>query len=367
MNFSRRQVGAGLLTGSLGLALPSYAFAAETPATLWEKLPTEPYKGKQDDIFFVDPDTGWYGNSAGKLFNTTDGGRNWTKIFEQPGTFIRALGFIDAKTGFLGNVGTDYYPGVTDPHPLYSTDDGGVSWAKVATPGIEMVKGICGIDILHRKAIFQGEMIDRPVIHAAGRVGGTAAVMRSVDGGASWSVQDLSAQAGMILDVKFLTPMTGFLCTTTNADLEQGKAQILRTLDGGKTWAAVYQSSLGLTNSWKMNWPSARVGYASIQNYAPEPAGVRRVIIKTTDGGRNWREMFVVDDIKAQEFGIGFADEKHGWVGCASSGYETCDGGKSWKPVAMGRAVNKIRVVGGPGKRRAFAIGVDVHRLDLDG
>lgn len=365
MDFSRRELGEGLALGGLCLAIAGAAAAEPSPRT-WEKLPTEAYKGKQDDIVFVDPDTGWYGNGAGKLFHTTDGGRSWTKIFEQTGTFIRALGFVDEKLGFLGNVGTDYYPGVTDPHPLYRTEDGGLTWSKVQAPGIEKVKGICGIDILHRKTIYQGEARDTPIIHAAGRVGGTASLMRSTDGGVTWSVQDLSAQAGMILDVKFLTPNTGFLCTATNTDLEQGQAQILRTLDGGKTWIAVYRSSAKLTDSWKMCWPSARVGYASIQNYAEGPAAVRRGIIKTIDGGRSWREMFVTDDVKAQQFGIGFADERHGWLGCATTGYETVDGGKNWKPVAMGRAVNKIRIVGAPGKRRVFAIGVELHRLDLD-
>ena len=34
----------------------------------WTKLPTEPYPGKQDDIFFVNERTGWYGNGAGKVF-----------------------------------------------------------------------------------------------------------------------------------------------------------------------------------------------------------------------------------------------------------------------------------------------------------
>ena len=44
--------------------------AAATPVT-WTKLPTEPYKGKQDDLYFVNATTGWYGNGAGKLYRTT--------------------------------------------------------------------------------------------------------------------------------------------------------------------------------------------------------------------------------------------------------------------------------------------------------
>jgi hypothetical protein len=41
----------------------------------WSKLPTEPYRGKQDDIFFLTPELGWYVNGSGKIYKTTDGAR----------------------------------------------------------------------------------------------------------------------------------------------------------------------------------------------------------------------------------------------------------------------------------------------------
>ena len=48
-----------------------------------------------------------------------------------------------------------------------------------------------------------------------------------------------------------------------------------------------------------------------------------------------------------------------------NSGFETRDGGVSWTPVRFGRAVNKIRVVQNGAIKRVFAIGVDLHRLDV--
>lgn len=119
-----------------------------------------------------------------------------------------------------------------------------------------------------------------------------------------------------------------------------------------------------MENCWKMSFPTARVGYATVQSY--DEANAERVFLKTTDGGRSWREHPLTSDAAAREFGIGFADERRGWIGTAKSGFETRDGGKSWTPVSFGRAVNKIRVVPrADGGQRAFAIGVDVHRLDL--
>ncbi len=360
MSFAITRRKFGILTAGV-LAFPA---GAGEPG--WVKLPTEPFRGKQDDISFIDPDHGWYGNGSGKLFRTSDGGASWTKIAEKPGTFIRALGFIDAKTGFIGNVGTDYYPGVTDKTPLYRTDDGGMTWTAVTAPGIENVAGICGIDVLPVRRVFQGEAQTSHIIHAAGRVGGPAMIVQSRDSGTTWTVIDLSAKAGMILDIKFLDAQTGFVCAATNGDLAVGEATILRTTDGGKSWAAVYISGRKFENCWKMSWPSKRVGYASVQSYDENPANTRRVIAKTIDGGRTWRELPLVTAPNIQQFGIGFADEKRGWVGCKAGGYETRDGGKSWAPVAFGRAVNKLRVIAKPaGGKVVYAIGSEVHRLDL--
>ena len=347
---NRRQFGLGLAAG-FGAA----PLLAQTPrpAPGWRQLPTEPYQGKQDDIHFVTPDLGWYGNGAGKLYRTANGGEGWEKIWDRPGTFIRALGFIDARHGFLGNVGTEAYPNVTDPHPLYRTADGGRTWTQVQAEGIGAVRGICGIDVLAGGRI----------IHAGGRVGGPGGLLRSRDGGQSWSVVDLGGAAGMILDVKFLSPTTGFLCAATSGDVSQANALILRTRDGGRSWATVYRSARRFENVWKMHFPSRRVGYATVQNY--EQGATRRVIVKTGDGGATWRELPLVDDARVREFGIGFADERIGWVGTTTSGFETRDGGLSWASVEMGRAVNKVRIVRQGRTVRAFAIGTGVWRRDL--
>jgi hypothetical protein len=46
-----------------------------------------------------------------------------------------------------------------------------------------------------------------------------------------------------------------------------------------------------------------------------------------------------------------------------NSGYETKDGGKSWAPVNLGMACNKIRIYkDASGKTYGYAIGVDVMK-----
>jgi photosystem II stability/assembly factor-like uncharacterized protein len=344
---------------------PIGAKVAARPSTGhdWETLPTDPYPGKRDDVVFADAAHGWYGTGKGDLYATSDGGASWAKVASRPGTFIRALGFVDARTGFIGNVGTGYYPGVTDTTPLYRTDDGGKSWTAVNL-GDATIAGICSIDILHTRRIFQGKLEPATVITAAGRVGGPAALARSVNGGTTWKVTDMSRWTGMILDVHFVDERTGFVAGSSSSDVNTANAQILMTNDGGATWSEVYRSTRQTELIWKMSWPTAEVGYGTVMSYDQENA--HKLVIKTVDGGRHWQELPLVENGKAVELGIGFVDARHGWVGTTVGGFETRDGGQNFAPAPIAPAANKFRVVPqAAGNPFVYAIGTKVQRLKI--
>jgi photosystem II stability/assembly factor-like uncharacterized protein len=288
----------------------------------------------------------------------------WVEKLSKPGTYFRTIGFVDAQTGFAGNIGTDYFPGVTDTTPLYQTRDGGETWSAVTTIAGDPVKGLCAIDVLRVPFINAGHLDTRLVIHAAGRVGGPAVLLTSPDGGATWKSKDMKAQAGMILDVKFLDAHTGFLCAATDAEVERSHALILKTTDGGETWTKKYESSRPFEDVWKCAFPSASVGYATVQSYDERKEVTKRYVAKTVDGGETWMELLLVDDARVQEFGIGFLDESTGWVGAMPGGFQTIDGGKTWSSVELGKATNKVRLLKTPqGGAVGYAIGVDVYKL----
>ena len=337
-----------------------------TPDTKWQKLDTVAYRGKQDDIVFLNPSLGWYVNGAGKIYKTTDGGKTWVEKLSKPGTFFRTIGFVDEKLGFAGNIGTDYFPGVTDTTPLYQTRDGGDTWTVVGGIDGPVVKGLCAIDVLHTQFINSGVMDKRTVIHAGGRVGGPAFLMRSMDGGATWKSLDLSAHTKMILDVKFFNESEGFIMGASDTDTTKSNAVILATKDGGATWKRVYQSTRPFELTWKASFPTRKTGYVTIQSYNPDKTASQRFVAKTTDGGDTWSEIPLINDHAVRQFGIGFADERTGWVGTSNGGYQTTDGGATWTFVDMGRAVNKVRIVPDAGSKMGFvgyAIGVDVRKF----
>ncbi|PQJ78238.1 WD40/YVTN/BNR-like repeat-containing protein [Polaribacter porphyrae] len=334
-----------------------------TPNLKWQILETEPYRGKQDDITFVDKNTGWYVNGFGKIFNTKDGGVTWQKQLEQKGTFFRTIAFIDKNVGFAGTVGTDYFPNVTDSIPLYGTKDGGKTWSPVKYNG-PYVKGLCGMDIVEEEYINHGVLDKKYHIFAVGRVGTPANMMVSHDSGKTWKSKSMMKDCKMLFDIKMFNKNEGIVCAGTNANTAESNALILKTYDGGNTWKKVYQSNRPYEGTWKASFPTNKVGYVTIQSYNRDPKVTQQRIAKTIDGGETWTEINLVKDNSARQFGIGFIDENHGYVGTYQIGYKTLDGGKNWERYDLGQACNKIKIYKDEkGEPYGYAIGVNVFKL----
>lgn len=353
----RRAVAAACLLAWLAI-VPGSASAAER----WTRVPTDPYtlNNKQDALAFPTAATGFYGNGTGRVYRSEDRGRHWRAVWHHPGTYVRALDFADADTGWLGNVGPGYFPDVTDPVPLYVTHDGGVSWTPVRAVDGPRIVGICALDVLKGP---DGRVI---AVRAGGRVGGPAGLLESLDGGQTFHARDMSAVTGMILDIHFLDATTGFMAGASAAGEGAAHARILKTTDGGRTWRAVFDSARAGDNNWKLAFPSARVGYATIISYGAPQGEAEGYVAKTVDGGEHWTPLAVTRDHGWIPYGINFVTETHGWVGGSTGGYETIDGGVSWHKVAMGLSTNRIRFVAGEGGGiTAFAIGEELRRLDL--
>lgn len=339
--------------------------ALPASGTTWTKLATEPYPGKQDDIYFVSPTTGWYANGAGKIFKTTDSGATWVTQLNQRGTYWRCLAFVNEQLGFAGNIGPGYFPNVTDPVPLYRTRDGGSTWQPVTTIAGDPIVGLCALEVVRTPFVNAGNLGEKVRLVGVGRVGGPAAMIVSDDLGETWSRVKLPDDAKMAFDVHFFDDKHGVVASASSENVQESNALVIATDDGGSTWRPVYRSARPWEITWKISFPSRQVGYVTVQSYNPDPAQATRVLAKTTDGGNTWNEITLVDDAKVREFGVAFLDEQHGFVGAMPGGFETTDGGQSWSRVEFGNAVNKIRVLEADGKRYLHAIGVNVHRLEV--
>jgi photosystem II stability/assembly factor-like uncharacterized protein len=173
---------------------------------------------------------------------------------------------------------------------------------------------------------------------------------------------EMNTNCSFILDVKFFNANEGIICAASNDDLEKTNALILMTKDGGKTWQNKYQSKRNYELTWKCAFPSRNTGYVTIQSYNPDSLINSRYIAKTTDGGETWNEILLNNDFSCREFGVGFVNDNYGWVGGMSNSYETIDGGKNWRPIKLGKAVNKFRIIKNKNKYTAYSIGTEVYK-----
>jgi photosystem II stability/assembly factor-like uncharacterized protein len=327
-------------------------YLGQSQTYTWSNISAAPTNGgKQDGVFFLNKDTGWIVNGSGRIYRTLNAGATWLQQKNAPGTYFRCVEFIDAQIGFAGNVGTGYFPGVTDANPLYKTIDGGNSWVSVTSSITGTVPtGICAI-----------QAVNANVVYAAGRVGSPPIIMKSTDGGNNWVGTDLSAQCQMILDIHFQSPDTGYVFAGSDANIAAANASILRTTDGGSTWTNVYTSNRFYEIIWKASFPSKQVAYATIQSY--DASTTQRYVVKTTDGGLTWNELPLVNT-GIREFGVGFINDSVGWVGGELTGYQTLNGGTTWTNKNLGQYANKFSIVKNPNATNTcYAVGLNAFKL----
>lgn len=355
-----------LLPATIALLLLTFLPAQSTigqhqPGT-WEVLTNAPDAVapprplRHDDIFFINAETGWLVNTAGRIYKTTDSGQSWGLQADDPQLTFRSVTFINESTGFAGLVSSE-------PDVLFETRDGGATWTNISTRvNASFVKGLCGM-----------QAVSESVIVGVGAFWGSPAFIRSDDGGATWTSTDMSQHAGTLVDVHFFDDMTG-LAIGGSAQLLESEAIILLTEDGGSTWQNVHTTSrasaIGGEWGWKISFPERLTGYVSVE-YLDNPDAHEAKILKTDDGGDSWSSFSVTgstDNFGLQ--GIGFVDSVNGWVGGRGTSSVTTDGGLTWSQLEpydpfdqdgqLDPRLNRIFVLS---DTVAYAVGRFVHRF----
>ncbi len=307
-----------------------------------------PNNVRHDDIYFTDPTNGWASQDTW-IYRTTNGGVTWTTNLTNSGAHFRSIGFATAQIGFAGNLGVGSYDAaVTDTNVLYATHDGGVTWANVDGFAEAGMKGLCSIFVLDSQHIYGG-----------GRVRGPAYVIKSGDGGNTWTIVNLTAMGVMngIMDIHFMDQLNGWVVgmDTNSYSSPPYYGRIARTTDGGNTWTTVLTTTVASSYFWKMAWPSTNIGYVSLQQNGSFDSVI---FYKTTDGGNTWVSNGIpltsVGLTTSQFYlqGIGFVSTNEGWIGGASglSSYtnsflHTTDGGVTWTSAGFNDTflINRIR------------------------
>jgi photosystem II stability/assembly factor-like uncharacterized protein len=205
-------------------------------------------------VAFRDSLVGIAVGAAGTVLRTADGGANWSRVEVHSKRNLRMLAFADSATAVLvGAFGRD---------------------------------------------------IDRP------------AMFRTVDAGRTWTPLR-SGSHGIIMGIAFRDRSLGFAVGAAGA--------ILRSRDGGATWTRVEQ---GITNTILR-------GVAILDEKTIIVVGDDGVVLRSTDGGSRWSKVESGVDIPL--VALRFSDSRFGIaVGFGDRAIFTEDGGQHWSPIPFG-------------------------------
>jgi photosystem II stability/assembly factor-like uncharacterized protein len=317
---------------------------------------------RYDDVWFMTPQIGWGVNSDGKILHTDDGGAGWTEQFHDPFTYLRCIGFASPERGWAGLL--------SGPGRLLETQDG-KTWATTPDLPDAAPEMVCGLSV-----------VDESVVYAAGTnypfpfvTNPPPAMMKTVDGGATWTAWDMTPHASLLVDVHFPTADTGWVVGgKADPALPAGplgrdnvRPVVLFTEDGGSTWVnqvADLEFPAGEWG-WKIYFVNPQLGFVSLENFNDG------AVLKTTDGGAHWTRLAVDDPQEnANLEGVGFIDENLGWVGgwgkpafVGGQSSVTDDGGATWRNAnEIGTFINRFRFLDDTDGRIGYAAGATVYK-----
>jgi photosystem II stability/assembly factor-like uncharacterized protein len=320
---------------------------------------------RYDDIWFISPRVGWAVNSEGQILHTNDGGASWTQQFRTPmiGTravYLRCISFASAQRGWVGTL--------TDDYRMFQTVNGWTTWTFVSNLPANAPRAICGLYAVSESVVYASGT-NFPYRRFPARV------MKTVNGGETWTAIDMGAQASNLIDIFFFDENRGFVVgghsDKDDPDYAEVTPVVLHTENGGQTWAnrvadlAFEPGEWG----WKICFVNEAVGYVSLESFN------RGAVLKTTDGGMTWTRHPINDPQRnANLEGVGFITADRGWVGGwgdanFTTGYTsgTTDGGDNWVDSnEVGRFINRFRFLGTP-VTVGYASGRQVYKYNPEG
>jgi len=285
-----------------------FLLSANLHTQTWQTIDI-PQAIRYDDVFFLNPQKGWACNNNGHIYQTNDGGQTWLLQFNNGNRYLRSIEFMNDSVGFCGGLDADAR--------LYRTADGGQTWTNISAQIPGLPGGICGLSCPGNNVVYGCGRWDQP-----------AYLIKSTDGGITWEKTDMSAWAGKLVDVFFITPDSGWVSGTA-ASIQNGGI-ILSTSDGGKNWHVKTLTNVSGDIVWKMQTPDSLHFFASIERFA---FGANTQILKSSDGGANWSLRNVSLGQSRLQM-IGFLDSLSGFCG-SNSLFGTKDGGENWNKITM--------------------------------
>ena len=332
----------------------AFNFQHNPPSNWYQQFLSISGSQQINDITFIDSLTGFIITSrnlnpdTATIFKTTNGGDNWSVVYNQSNRRLSRIKFINSNTGFAsGGTGTG------TAH-LYKTTNAGLNWLVQSTFGCSYWNDM---SVLNEDTIW---LVDQTSL-----CGG---VFRTTNGGLNWA-QQFSAGSNNPDKICMLNARTGL---ASQSNLFTGK--LYRTTNSGVNWSLILNegfyemefadsltgwgaagnkdTTLRKTTDGGLTWIMQRLPISGfVQNNITTEISIinkdtlwicggwvrypnnqyRGILYRTTNSGQNW--MYQIPDtninIASYDF-INFAGSQHGWVYANYSpprGIHTTNGG----------------------------------------
>ncbi len=256
------------------------------------------------DVYATSADEAWLlsiGNGPqSRIYHTTDAGAHWTRQFmaEDPKDFLDCFGFWDGRRAIALGDAVD------GRISMLRTDDGGASWTRV--PAASLPPAGQGEGSFAASGLCVGTETGGLGWAAMSRAG-TARLLRTTDYGLTWAADTLPvvarADAGPT-SVSFLDTRHGMVFAEyvgAAAKAEASDVLVAVTTDGGVHWSPTGKPAFKPGISGGVYVPGARVPTAVAVGYAGAAY--------TTDDGATWT---TIDG--DNYWSVGFASPRAGWA-----------------------------------------------------
>jgi photosystem II stability/assembly factor-like uncharacterized protein len=145
-----------------------------------------------NSVYFTDSNTGYAVGNKGNIIKTSDGGNTWIKLVNETDNVFRTISFINENVGFVGGGTTSDGYGI-----CLKTENKGETWTSISTPS------------RHITSFYFQDNYNGYATSYDNSLNGL--LLKTVDGGLSWTVQKSDIEFNGIYCSSFPSPNIGFL------------------------------------------------------------------------------------------------------------------------------------------------------------
>ncbi len=280
-------------------------------------------------VFFLNVKDGFISGATGGIYKTTDSAKTWVTLNSTVNIPVYNLFFINAQTGFAvgGQISCSGTGCISPGGFILRTLDGGQTWSRVYTP-TEKIE-ITSVYFINTSTGF---------------CVGNNIILKTMDGGQTWSEYKVNALSRQLRQILFINTQVGYAVGLSG--------QIVKTGDGGVTWT--------------VQGPYSNAGYYAIAaaNGAMYASGQEK-ILKSINNGISWSELpnsptgifalHFISDQKGFAFGSGnYSGGDFGYTYGAI--YCTDNGGITWNGSPDVRVMGPIQAVSFPTNNFGYAL-----------